>query len=54
MAEVERIDIVKLTISNEEFRLIMEGLDAIRIGYCSRDRAHEDAAGTLIEELNGK
>lgn len=54
MAEIERVDIIKLTISNKEFEIIKKALGDRARGYCDATSAEEDEALGLLEEINGK
>jgi hypothetical protein len=54
MAEIERIDIVKLTITNGEFKVIKAALEDRARGYCDTSESAETAALNLLAELNGK
>lgn len=54
MAEIERVDIVKLTISNGEFQTIKKALECLAQGYCDGTLLDEQAAYKLGQELDGK
>jgi len=53
MADVERVDIVKLTISNKEFEIIKAALTDRAQGYCTGNSAEEAEAYKLLQELDG-
>lgn len=54
MAEVERVDIVKLTISNGEFQTIRKALECLAQGYCDSNSTEENAAHSLLQEIDGQ
>lgn len=51
MAEIEKIDIVKLVISSSEFELIKRALDIADSQFPTM--ADDDRARNLLRELNG-
>ncbi len=53
MAEIERVDIVKLTISNKEFVTIKLALQSLAQGYCEGDLVEAGAAHDLLQALDG-
>lgn len=53
MAEIERIDIVKLTISNAELDLITKALVYMTEGALYRTSTEDYAAEALLEQLRG-